>query len=250
MKNLIVIIALFFASQVLAQDIIHLRDGSTIESKVVEVGKKEIKYKKFSNQKGPDYRLYIDEVTKIAYESGAEDVFYSEKKKVVNDFEFGNNIIYLNVADILFQNVTVGYERLIGEQKKLGLRLPLSFSLYGNNNNNINGIRNYYNVFYSGVELNYYPIGQRKLTFYFGPAVRYGYARYRDNNFFDGGNSQVSTYGYSSVLFQAGWVWNPVKELSITSSLGIGSRRYFSTLPNGSNTVTTGTLWFSFGYRF
>ena len=46
---------LFAATTVYSQDIIVKKDGSTIISKVLEVGTSEIKYKKVSNQDGPTY---------------------------------------------------------------------------------------------------------------------------------------------------------------------------------------------------
>jgi hypothetical protein len=63
-------------------------------------------------------------------------------------------------------------------------------------------------------------------------------------------SSYITTGSYASLLFQGGFVWNPVKELSISSSFGLGSRRYFTSSPNNRNTVTTGSFWFAFGYRF
>jgi hypothetical protein len=254
MKNILLLLTLLVSSFSFAQDMIYMNDGSIIESKVVEIEKKEIKYKKFKNLSGPDYRIQKEDVIKITYESGAEDVFNESKNSKSRDknLVFGNNIIYINVVDILFQNVTLGYEHFLGDQKKLGIRVPVSFSLYGNNNNNFN-LWNSYNVFYSGVDLNYYPIGQRQASFFIGPSIRYGMARYRYNEtdgFGFGNQTFITTGSYASVLFQSGFIWNPVKELTITSSLGIGSRRYFTTSPNNRNTVTTASLWFAFGYRF
>lgn len=254
MKNFLMFLALIISSATFSQDMIHMNDGSIIESKVVEIGKKEIKYKKFKNLNGPDYRIFKDEVAKIVYESGAEDVFTAsknDKSAAAKNYDLGDNVVYINVVDILFQNITLGYERFIGEQRKLGIRVPLSFSLYGNTNNDFN-LWNSYNVFYSGVDLNYYPIGQRQASFFIGPSIRYGMARFRydDTDGFGNFQTYITTGSYASVLFQSGFIWNPVKELSITSSLGLGSRRYFTTSPNNRNTVTTASLWFAFGYRF
>jgi len=254
MKNLVLLLSLLFSSASFSQDMIYLNDGSVIESKVVEIGKKEIKYKKFKNLTGPDYKIFKDEVSKITYESGAEDVF-SEAKNAKSGtskkLDLGNNVVYINVVDILFQNITLAYEHFIGEQKKLGLRVPVSFSLYGNSNNNFD-LWNSYNVFYSGIDLNYYPLGQRQASFFIGPSLRYGMARFRYDDVDSFGNFQsfITTGSYASVLFQSGFTWNPVKELTVTSSLGLGSRRYFTSSPSNRNTVTTASLWFAFGYRF
>ena len=46
---------LIISVSISAQDVIVKKDGSTIMSKVIEVGTSEIKYKKWSNQSGPTY---------------------------------------------------------------------------------------------------------------------------------------------------------------------------------------------------
>lgn len=60
---------------IMAQDVIVKKDGSTIISRVLEVNKSDIKYKKFSNQKGPTYTIEKSEVISINYENGERDVF-------------------------------------------------------------------------------------------------------------------------------------------------------------------------------
>ena len=58
-----------------SQDIIVKRDGSTILSKVLEVGEEYIKYKKWSNLEGPDYTIKVSEILSINYENGDNDDF-------------------------------------------------------------------------------------------------------------------------------------------------------------------------------
>jgi len=243
-----------------AQDVIMLIKGGNIQAKVQEVKSKETVYKKFTNLNGPNYYIDIEDVEKINYESGAVDVFeanpnagipfsYNSKKTAS---VFGNNIISINIPDILFQNVTFSYERFIGEQKKLGLRVPLSFSLYGDNNNNFNFSG--YNIFYSGVDVNYYPTGQGQARLFLGPVLRTGYARVSSSIYDEFSmyyvNSTVNT-GYFSFILQGGFLFTPVKEIIISSSFGLGSRRYFTAAPNNGNLAqATATFHFSIGYRF
>lgn len=58
-----------------AQDIIILRSGEEIASRVEEVGTEVIKYKKFDNLAGPTYSIKKSDVFMIRYESGSKDVF-------------------------------------------------------------------------------------------------------------------------------------------------------------------------------
>lgn len=60
-----------------AQDIIFKKDGSTIQAKVIEVGKYELKYKKFDNQNGPTYTINTQELQSVNYENGTKDSFVS-----------------------------------------------------------------------------------------------------------------------------------------------------------------------------
>lgn len=66
--------ALFASTQVSAQDVIVKKDGTTILSKVVEVGSSEIKYKKHSHQDGPTYSLSASEILSINYENGEKEI--------------------------------------------------------------------------------------------------------------------------------------------------------------------------------
>lgn len=58
-----------------AQDVIVKNDGSTITSKVLEITGTEIKYKKYSNLKGPTYTINKTDVNYINYENGEKENF-------------------------------------------------------------------------------------------------------------------------------------------------------------------------------
>ena len=75
MKKIILFFALFAYLNANAQDVIVMKDGSTILSKVIEVNKNDIKYKKTSNINGPTYTINISELISINYENGEKDVF-------------------------------------------------------------------------------------------------------------------------------------------------------------------------------
>ncbi len=75
MKKLLVILFLLCATSVSAQDVIVKKDGSTILSKVLEVGQEVIKYKKFNNLDGPTYTIQKSELQSINYQNGAKDTF-------------------------------------------------------------------------------------------------------------------------------------------------------------------------------
>jgi len=75
MKQLLVFLFLLCSMSVSAQDVIVKKDGSTILTKVLEVGQEEIKYKKFDNLDGPTYTIQKSELQAINYQNGAKDTF-------------------------------------------------------------------------------------------------------------------------------------------------------------------------------
>ncbi len=60
------------------QDIITLKNGEDVKSKILEVGITEVKYKKFDNLEGPSYTLTKAEIFMIKYQNGTKDVFKTE----------------------------------------------------------------------------------------------------------------------------------------------------------------------------
>lgn len=103
----------FFAANAFAQDVIVKKDGSTIMSKVLEIGTNEIKYKKFSNQEGPTYTVLSSDVLAINYENGEKETFQVTNEDATvepNTISEGDNpdtkVIKLNVGtEIPVQNI-------------------------------------------------------------------------------------------------------------------------------------------------
>jgi Outer membrane protein beta-barrel domain len=78
---LITIVVFCVATQ--AQDLIILRDGSEIKALVQEVGKTDIKYRRFTNQAGPLYLVEKTLIFKIKYKNGKTDFFGSYQTPTV-----------------------------------------------------------------------------------------------------------------------------------------------------------------------
>lgn len=76
-RNFILLFFIAFTSKVtsFSQDLILKKNGDEIKSKVVEVLKTEIKYKKHENLSGPIYSIDLSEVFMVRYENGSKDVF-------------------------------------------------------------------------------------------------------------------------------------------------------------------------------
>lgn len=66
------------------QDVITLKNGNEIQSKILDIGSTEIKYKKFENIDGPSYTILKAEVFMIKYKNGTKDVFNETTPAVVS----------------------------------------------------------------------------------------------------------------------------------------------------------------------
>jgi hypothetical protein len=90
MKKILLFILLLSATSVSAQDMIVKMDGTTIQSKVIEIGTSEVKYKKFSNQNGPTYTITKTEIYSIIYENGEKETF-SDADKAKSQMSFNGS---------------------------------------------------------------------------------------------------------------------------------------------------------------
>lgn len=68
-----------------AQDVITLKTGEQLKSKIIEVGQTEIRYKKYDNQTGPVYVLAKSEVSEIVYENGSRDEFVKKDSELTKE---------------------------------------------------------------------------------------------------------------------------------------------------------------------
>ena len=71
----VLICSLAISNSILAQDIIKLKSGEDLKTKVIEIGTTEIKYKKIDNLDGPTYTVTKAEVVEIKYKNGTVDDF-------------------------------------------------------------------------------------------------------------------------------------------------------------------------------
>ncbi len=105
MKQLLVLLFLLCSVGISAQDIIVMKDGSIIASKVIEVGQNEIKYKKYNNQDGPLYTISKTSVQSINYQNGAKDTFSAPVREENRYLPNNQNDGYRQVNDRALVNI-------------------------------------------------------------------------------------------------------------------------------------------------
>jgi len=117
-KAIILSLALFsIAFPGYSQDIITLKTGEQIRSKILEIGQSDIKYKKFDNQSGPVYIIVKSDITYIVYENGTKDVFSAEtpSPEAVK-------------ANKMPENKVVAKEPALSQEKPSGSKFQIGFS--------------------------------------------------------------------------------------------------------------------------
>jgi hypothetical protein len=188
--------ALLAVQAVLAQDKIYKRNGDLIEAKIKEVGVRNITFKRYDNQAGPDFVISKSEVRRIVFENGSEDLIGRNEdhhsfrtREDIKEEEhtreaYGKNIISL--APIQFTNTSVTgvglhYERQIDKRGFLSFYLPLAFSF--RNEEYYDGYTSSYDhrsyqMFWMYPGVKFYPAGSlHRVTYSVGPSVAIGMGR-------------------------------------------------------------------------
>lgn len=68
-----------FAIPSFAQDIVILKDGTSVDAKVIEVDDNSVRYKKFNNPDGPTYTAKKETISEIRYKNGSKEIFNQAK---------------------------------------------------------------------------------------------------------------------------------------------------------------------------
>lgn len=130
MRNYLTLFLLMFSSILFAHDVIVKKDGSTILSKVYEIGKKEIKYKKFSNLNGPLYNISIKEVFSVNYENGEKDLFDKIEEIEESRYETVETNGFYKKETNMYSNFSVGFAGF-GVKTTGDDRYDLNYDSYG-----------------------------------------------------------------------------------------------------------------------
>ena len=68
-------LAAAFAIPSFAQDLVILKNGTSIDAKVIEVDDNSVRYKKFNNPDGPTYTAKKETISEIRYKNGSKETF-------------------------------------------------------------------------------------------------------------------------------------------------------------------------------
>ena len=238
----IVLLGMVGARPSLAQDLIVRTDGTRIEARLLEVNGPQITYKSWAGQDGPITLLSTDYVRYVQYQDGTRRDFtiavlpptgppVAEQAPCP-----GRNIVAIRPLDSWLTCLTLTYERLLGPDRRVGVKVPLTVKLHRQPAETRHGL-GYYpanKVFSTGLEVDFYSGPPARFRYFFGPAVQYGQFRYRSGqeylgnlDFFGLDFGPVYTYEegvgeHFALLFNNGVYYQMGKRFVFAADAGIG----------------------------
>jgi len=253
-KLLFFVLTCFFSQGLIAQDTIFYLNATSQVAKVIEIGPKQVKYKKITNPDGPVYLIERNTISRIVYANGDVDslsnkpvspaIIKTEKTKkpdapamIFN--EHLNNTVYLSISDPFTGLISGGFEHRFGKGY-FHYRIPFSIGtgyrgiqdmFYGAPPGNSYNYDNtgYYDedkIFSTGLNLNYFPGGFRRLSFGFGPELEFGMFHYELQKLIAENppiyESSKETGSYSAFMMSAVLIFNITEKLIISTSIGTG----------------------------
>ena len=241
LKTLLFIIFLLGIITTHAQDKLYKLDNSKLEVKVLEIGPKEIKYKKWNNLEGPIYTVSKNDIIMILYQNGESEIINSpptkesvaketispETKTPKETLIYGQNIFSFNPINLIFGGITFGYEHF-NKADNFSFKIPVTIGYK-------------FASGYGGFEFKFFPTKPGVARFFLGPAIKGGSSVLSYN-----GNNSNTLMG--TILLMMGGSFQPAKQFNITIDGGVGPVH----LRSGSSSATGILLEFGlhFGVRF
>lgn len=148
--------------------------------------------------------------------------------KVAQKTDWGRNLLLFSPFELFLSNLTGSYEHIL-PSRKIGIRVPLSIGLIGEEEYGGNFRRN--KTFSTGLGLQFYPFGQGRLTYYVGSAAHIGF--FRENYPYDPSlPSERRTGNVVEGKVITGGLYQFTKAFFGSADVGLGVRRI--SRPGGS----------------
>jgi hypothetical protein len=248
-KITIILIVTLLVNVSYAQELLYFANGNLLKITNYEQSADSVSFKIHNSTEDNTYYINKDDLVKMITESG-EIIEFSGKYSKSSSKDFTSNIISFNTLAVPAGRFTMTYQ-FLNKTGTLGYEIPISIGLLSDGYTDplpeIFDIE-FYSVFYTGFTLNWYPLGQNKISYVLGPSFRIGVGEeeYWDNyNHYD---YQVIQAYYSKLLINNGIVLMPSQHFSMAFILSFGIM-HRTDIPQG-NFGTTGDFTFNLSYRF
>ena len=243
---LLIFVVLFATISSFTQDYIYLTNGEKIEAIVSETTKTATLYTVYGDANNQLKIVDNKDIKLIAFSNGKVKDFAEGNPGVVSNNGFASNLVAYHLADLLINNFTLSYERIL-KSGKVGIQIPLSIGYSGD----YQELGDFQNRFYTGIYVNFYPTGQGQWRYFLGPGLRFGTGVYEYYHDYDHYNNY---YGEEDVFYfkfhiNNGVIFSPIPNLSLAASLSLGIR-YIDSKNTDEKIRTTGAASFNMIYRF
>ncbi len=234
--------------QVAAQDVIILKDSLNFDARVLDVNKRTVNYRLYTEPEGRIHMIPTNKVAYIRYQNGSV-----RDLSISNSYAFKRNIFSFHLLDLLVGDFTLTYQHILANGK-VGLEIPVAFGYSSERNevplpppfSNINS--DFHNKFYTGINLNLYPTGQGKVKYFVGPAIHFGAGYFE--SYTHGYEKRINT-NYFRLLVNNGLMISPLPSFSLKFVVGLGLLNTFNADFNEDRDVqTTANITFGMSYRF
>ena len=261
--SLLTLLCVFLFSTLFAQDKIFKKNGEVIDAKVKSVTPEMITFKKFDNPDGPDYSIPKQDVVKIKYQNGSEDIFEENNDRIgvtssnINNrtkTAINNNIV--SFAPIEFSDngygVGLSFERLLDKTGWVSLFVPAYLTFSSRSIKNFN--TGQYDIHHSpmfylapGIKIYTNLNSTRKAKYSICPSLVFATGSgYNSEN----GDVAEQSRTQMGAMVSFGWNYFPSNHLYMGFDLGLGAT--YTNSYGGQTAGTTGLSHASLrvGYRY
>lgn len=225
-----------------AQDIIIKKDGKRVEGQIIERTNEYVIIK--GSNGGENNAIPISEIEKIEADTENASNYAGNKQGQDNSNEeytknFGKNIVNLNLMEFgILLNVNLSYERILSEGY-LGLLAGYSISMENTSTGNLSSALYNYSQRYN-FDINIYPTGQHRVSYFLGPSLIYGIYDEEDPV----NSDEFISKEYTSFLINNGVMISVSPNFGVSTKLGLGVVRKMD--ESGYQGIEVGSPLFSF----
>lgn len=249
--HLLVLVLVFSSVAVSAQELLYFANGNILKTSNTILTTDSVSFQIF-NSSQRQYSINKNELVKMITEEG-DIIEFTGKYIEHSNSGLSKNSVSFNTLGIPMGRFTMSYQ-FLNKKGNLGVEIPVSIGLftdaYLDPLPEIFDIE-MYSMFYSGVTLNWYPMGQKKVNYILGPSLRIGVGK--ENYYYcydcDYEYDRNKQMFYTKLLINNGLVLTPNKHFSMSFifSLGVMFRDNF---PDEKTFGTTADFQFNLAYLF
>ncbi|PLX14240.1 MAG: hypothetical protein C0598_01800 [Marinilabiliales bacterium] len=224
MKKLAIIFTIVFISLAAqSQDLLYFSNGNILKVNTIEQNSEGVTFTLYNSTNVEVFNANKEELIRIIKQNG-DVVTFDGIYRSESDISFPKNRVAFNVLHAPQGIITMKYE-FLNKTGNLGFEIPMSVGLLEDTYLDPIGEifnREFYSLFYTGLTLNWYPVGQKRVSYVLGPSLRLGIGKDQYYYYYDSYYSEPKEEYYSKLLINNGLILNPSDHFSISFMFSLG----------------------------